>query len=152
MSYEDEFDRLIKRIRELEKKTWEYIESEMRRAFTEVRREFESVERMLSPSWSHDGYLKPLYSIRDEGNYYAIYIDLPRVDEGSIDVRFKENKVLIRAKLKERMKLSPWSGRGGEIGFTEYREVIEVPVSRIDPKRVKVITRKRFVKILIPKD
>jgi len=151
-NFEDEFEKFMRRIRELERRTWEYVERELRRAVSEVRREFESIERMLSPSWSHDGSLKPLYSVRDEGNAYAIYIDLPKADEGTIDVRFKDNKVLIRAKLKEKTSFKPWSGRGGEIGFTEYRELIEVPVKRIDPSRVKIVKKRRFVKILIPKD
>ena len=152
MSSEDEFDRLMKKIRELEKRVWDYIEGEVRRAASEIRREFESVERMLSPSWSSEGFLKPLYSIRDEGNAYAIYVDLPKADEGTIDVRFKDNKILIRARLKEKTDFSPWTGRGGEVKFTEYRDLIEVPVKHIDPSRVRIIKRRRFIKILIPKD
>ncbi len=149
--FDEEFRKMLKRMREIERRTREYIEDELRRVAEEIRSEIESVERMLSPSWSHNGYLRPLYSLRDEGSNYVLYIDLPRVDEGTIDVRFVGNKVVIKARLKEETRFTEWSGRGGEIKFNEYREVIELPVA-IDPSKVKVLTRKRVVKVIIPKE
>ncbi|RLG74430.1 MAG: hypothetical protein DRO14_05700, partial [Thermoprotei archaeon] len=85
------------------------------------------------------------------GNAYIIYIDLPKVDEGSIDVRFKDNLVMIRAKLKEGLTLSNWSSRGSEVRFYEYREVIELPI-RIDPEKVRVNVKRSRVQIIVPKD
>ncbi len=149
--FDEEIRRMLKRMREIERRTREYIEDELRRVAEEIRSEIESVERMLSPSWSHNGYLRPLYSLRDEGSNYVLYIDLPRVDEGTIDVKFIGNKVVIRARLKEETRFTEWSGRGGEIKFNEYREVIELPIT-IDPSKVKVLTKKRVVKVIIPKE
>ena len=151
MPGEDEFERLWKRIREVEKSIREYVEEEFRRALEDIRSELRSIDRMLMPSWSHEGYLRPLYTVKDVGNAYVVYIDLPKVDEGSIDVRFRDNLIMIRAKLKEGLTLSNWSSRGSEVRFYEYREVIELPV-RIDPKKVRVSVRRSRVQIVIPKD
>ncbi len=151
MPGEDEFERLWKRIREVEKSIREYVEEEFRRALEDIRSELRSIDRMLMPSWSHEGYLRPLYTVKDVGNAYVIYIDLPKVDEGSIDVRFRDNLVMIKAKLKEGLTLSNWSSRGSEVRFYEYREVIELPV-RIDPKKVRVSVKRGRVQIVVPKD
>jgi len=151
MPGEEEFERLWKRIREVEKSIREYVEEEFRRALEDIRSELRSIDRMLMPSWSHEGYLRPLYTVKDVGNAYVIYIDLPKVDEGSIDVRFRDNLVMIKAKLKEGLTLSNWSSRGSEVRFYEYREVIELPV-RIDPKKVRVSVKRGRVQIVVPKD
>ncbi|MCD6084878.1 MAG: Hsp20 family protein [Desulfurococcales archaeon] len=150
MSAEDEFDKLWRRIKEVERSIREYVEDEFRRALEDVRNELRSINRMLMPSWSHEGYLRPLYAVKDVGRAYIIYIDLPKVDEGTIDVRFRNNLVMIRAKLKEGLKISSWSGRGGEVKFHEYREVIELPV-RIDPSKVRVNVKRSRVQIVVHK-
>ena len=150
VSAEDEFDKLWRRIKEVERSIREYVEEEFRRALEDVRNELRSINRMLMPSWSHEGYLRPLYTVKDVGSAYIIYIDLPKVDEGTIDVRFKNNLVMIKAKLKEGLKISSWSGRGGEVKFHEYREVIELPV-RIDPSKVRVNVKRSRVQIVVHK-
>jgi len=146
----DEFDRLWRRIRALERGLREYFSEELRRAVEAFREEARALDRMLSPSWSHEGYLRPLYTVRDEGSAYVVYIDLPRADEGSIDVRFRDNMVLLRARLREGTYIKGWSSRASEVRFSEYRDVIELPV-RVDPSKVKVVTRRGLVKIVIPK-
>ncbi|MCD6341043.1 MAG: Hsp20/alpha crystallin family protein [Desulfurococcales archaeon] len=151
MSAEDEFERLWRRVREVERSIREYVEEEFRRVLEDVRNELRSINRMLMPSWAYEGYLRPLYTVKDVGNAYIIYIDLPKVDEGSIDVRFKDNLVMIRAKLKEGLTLSNWSSRGSEVRFYEYREVIELPI-RIDPEKVRVNVKRSRVQIIVPKD
>ena len=150
--FEREFEKLWRRVKELERRTWEYIEDEIRRTAVSIREEFESIRRMLEPSWSHEGFLRPLYTVRDEGNAYVVYIDLPKADEGTIDIRFRGNRIFVRARLKEEVVFHGWSSRGGEVRFNEYRDIIELPVRSIDPNRVKVITKRRVVKIIIPKE
>ncbi len=150
MSIEDEFERLWRRIKEIERSIREYVEEEFRKALEDIRNEIRSIDRMLMPSWSHEGYLRPLYTVKDVGNAYIIYLDLPKADEGSIDVRFKGNLIMIKAKLKEGLRLSNWSSRGSEIKFHEYREVIELPI-RIDPSKVRVSIKRGRVQIVVYK-
>ncbi|MEL9939716.1 MAG: Hsp20 family protein [Ignisphaera sp.] len=147
---DEEFDRLFKRIREIERSVRDLIESEFRKILEDFREDMSHFKEMMYPMWHHEGYLRPLYTIYDRGNYYEILIDLPKSDEGSIDVRFHGNTIYIRARLKEEIRFSHWSGKGGETRFHEYREVIEIP-TKIDPDKVKVLKKRGLVKILIYK-
>lgn len=147
---DDEFEKLWRKIREVEKSIKEYIEDEIRRGFKQIKEEIRTIESMIAPSWSHEGYLKPLHTVRDEGSHYTIYVDLPRADEGSVDVRYSENKILIRARLKESMDFGEWSARAGEIRFKEYKGIIELPII-IDPAKVRIIVKKGVLKIIVPK-
>jgi HSP20 family molecular chaperone IbpA len=147
---DEEFERLFKRIREIERNLREYIEDEFRKAVRSFREDIMYIEGMLAPMWHYEGYLRPLYSIVDRGSYYEINIDLPKADEQSIDIRFSSNLMYVRARLKEDVGFSGLSGRGGEARFHEYREVVELPI-KVDPQKVKVIAKRGFVKILIYK-
>jgi len=143
-----ELENFFKRISELEKRLREYIKREIEDTIRELRRELIHQEDMFKPMWHHEGYLRPLYSIRDRGSFIEIYVDLPRADEKSIDIWFKDNYVYIRARLKEDVRFHRLSGRSGEIEFQEYREVVELPF-KIDPNRVRVDARRGRVKITI---
>ena len=148
--FEDDFERMFRRIRAFEKGIREYIESEFRRLLNEFKEDVSHIERVFSPMWNYEGYLRPLYIVKDRGSFYEIYIDLPKVDEGSIDIKFIDNVIYIRARLREEVMFSSWSGRGGETRFYEYREAIELPI-KIDPNKVKVLTKRGMVKIIIYK-
>jgi|UniRef100_A0A7J2U019 HSP20 family molecular chaperone IbpA len=147
---DEDFERLFKRIKEIERNLREYIEDEFRRAIGKFREDMMHIEGMLAPMWHYEGYLRPLYSIVDKGSYYEIYIDLPKADEQSIDIRFRGNMMYVRARLKEEIGFSGLSGRGGETKFHEYREVVELPFN-IDPQKVRVVAKRGFVKVLIYK-
>jgi HSP20 family molecular chaperone IbpA len=58
--------------------------------------------------------------------------------------------MFIRARLKEEVRFSGLSGRGGETKFHEYREVLELPI-KIDPDKVKLDVKKGRVKVIIYK-
>ncbi len=143
---EDEFKKLLRKWEQLERSFREMI----RREIEKFEKELDIVRIPASPSWSSEGVLKPLYSVRDEGDSYVIYVDIPKADEGTIEVNFMDNKVEIKARLRKEFRFEGWSGRGGETTFTKYREVIELPI-RIDPQRVRVRKRKGIVEIRIPK-
>jgi len=146
----EEFDEFIKRMRELERKIRDYVESELERALRTFSEELRQVEDTLRPMWHHEGYLRPLYSIRDRGSYIEVFIDLPKADEKTIEVKFRENYMYIKAKLREEVVFHGVTGRGGETRFHEYREVIELPF-KVDPEKVRVDARKGRVKIIIHK-
>lgn len=143
---EDEFKRLLKKWEQLERSFREMIRREIER----FEKELELIKIPAPPSWSSEGVLKPLYSVRDEGDSYVIYVDIPKADEGTIEVNFVDNKIEIKARLRKEFKFENWTGRGGETTFTQYREIIELP-TRIDPQRVRVRKRKGIVEIKILK-
>jgi len=146
MSTNDEFEKFWQKIREIERKMLESLREEEER----VLKELEEVRKALTPSWSYEGYLRPLYTIRDLGDEYVLYIDLPNADQGSVDIKFKDNTILIRAKLKMQHRFSEWSGQGGETVFTEYRDVITLPFN-IDPSCVSLRQRKGMIELRIKK-
>lgn len=147
----EELDEFLKRVRKIERKVREYIEEEMREALGSIREEYHSIDSLLNPSWTCEGHLRPLYTIKDLGNAYVIYIDLPKADLSTIDVRFKDNLMIIRARLKEEFTIGRWSSRGSEVRFCEYREVINLPI-KVDPNKVKVTTRGDRVQVIIDKE
>jgi HSP20 family molecular chaperone IbpA len=146
----DEFDELFRKMREFEKKLQRYIEEELTSALRELRSDLAYMENMFKPMSHYEGYLRPLYAIRDRGSYIEVYIDLPKADEKTIDIQFRDNYMFIRARLKEEVRFSGLSGRGGEIKFHEYREVLELPI-KIDPDKVRLDVKKGRVKVIIYK-
>ncbi len=143
---EDEFERMWRKFKEIEQRITDFIEEEQRR----IMRELEEVKRSVAPSWSYEGFLRPLSTIHDEGDEFVVYVDLPHVDRGSIDVKFYNNRIFIRARLKVKHRFSDWSGQGGRTEFNEYRDVITLPV-RIDPESARVRFRKGVIEIRIKK-
>ncbi len=105
---------------------------------------------MSAPSWSHKGWLRPLYSIRDLGDRLEILIDLPSADEASIEVRASGRRVSISAKLRKETVFSDWSGRGGEVVFTEFREEITLPTEVVE-EPVAVDVRRGVVRVIFKK-
>ncbi len=147
----EDLDEFLKRMRRVERRIREYIEEGIRKTLEDIREEYYSINTLLNPSWSCEGHLRPLYTIKDVGNAYVIYIDLPKADLNTIDVRFKDNLMIIRARLTEEFTISRWSGRGGEVRFCEYREVINLPI-KVDPNKVKVITKGDRIQVIINKE
>ena len=147
MNY-DEISEMLKKFRKELRELEDYI---MRTIRDEVHRLYEdlvSMERMFRPMWHHEGYLEPLYSIKDLSDRIIVYIDLPYAEEGSIDVKFVDNKMIIKARLKDRLSYSGWSTRFERITFNEYRTVIDLPIM-IDPNKIKIRSRKGLVEITI---
>ena len=143
---ENEFKKIVKRWEEIRRSFKELIDEEIKR----IDEEFQGFKSLVQPSWSSNGVLKPLHTMKEVNNEYIVYIDMPRADEGSINVEFVNNRIILKANLKKEVRFKDWSGVGSETSFREYQEVIDLPV-KIDPRRVNVRTRKGIVEIRIPK-
>ena len=143
---ENEFKRIIKKWEEIRRSVKELIDEEMRRLDEEVQ----GFKSLIQPSWSSNGVLKPLYAMREVGNEYVIYVDVPKVDEGSINVGFMNNKIVLKANLKKEVRFKELSGTVSETSFKEYQEVIELPI-QINPHKVRVRTKKGIIEIRVHK-
>ncbi len=135
-----------KELKGLHKELENFIEDE----FAKIEEEVKRVKALLEPSWSVNGVLRPLYSIRESPLEHVIYVDIPRADEGSVEVTFTGNKVRVKAKLRKEVRLEGLLGRGSETSFTHYEQVIELPFE-VDPRKVKVRVRKGVVEVRIRK-
>lgn len=105
---------------------------------------------MSEPSWSHKGWLRPLYTVRDLGDRIEVLVDLPSADEASIEVRASGRIVSISARLKKETVFSDWSGRGGEVVFTEFREEITLP-EEVVGEPLSVDVKRGIVRIVFKK-
>lgn len=105
---------------------------------------------MSGPSWSHRGWLRPLYSIRDLGDRVEVLIDLPSADEATIEVRASGRRVSISARLRNEAVFSDWSGRGGEVVFTEFRDEITLPME-VSERPLAVDVRRGVVRVVFRK-
>ena len=141
---DEEIKKMMKKVDDFEKHVRELIREELSRLHEELGESLET-------SWTSKGVLKPLYSVREEGKDYLIYVDMPNVDEGSIELKFVENKVVVTAKLRETLKLSDWPFRGEGTSFKEYQGIIELPF-RIDPSKVSVRKRKGMLELRITRE
>ena len=133
-------------------KKWESVERDIRRLIQDelkkAERDLENIKLLFEPSWSSNGILRPLYSVRETSDSYIIYVDVPKADEATIDVHFINNKLILKARLRREIRFEQWSGVGGETTFKEYQNVIELPF-KIDPKKVKIRNRRGMVEIRV---
>ncbi|RLG85653.1 MAG: hypothetical protein DRO39_05075 [Thermoprotei archaeon] len=147
-SPEDELEEIFRRINELRRRIESFVEEAVRRSLEGTRRQ--AVEA-LRPLWSSEGVLEPLYSVRDTGREYVVYVDLPYANEGTIDVKFIGNEMVIEARLKSEVAINGWHKRYQETKFHSYRAVVKLPVAP-DPRRVRIRVRKGVIQVVIPKD
>jgi HSP20 family molecular chaperone IbpA len=103
------------------------LERKLREMEESIRKD---VEKLLSESRSEAGttriktfgeVMEPLYTMRDMGDRLIIYVDLPYASEGTIDVRFEDNKMIISAELKKTLSLNNWSERYKGIEVKQYK-------------------------------
>ncbi len=107
MSFEDMFDRMRKRIREI---------------FEEFEAELESMKSM----WSPDGVIEPLYTVNAYPDRYEVIIDLPYSDLDSLTVEVRDNKLVLDCKLRQELEFTSWfSSRG--VKFKRYYTEIRLP-------------------------
>jgi HSP20 family protein len=130
------------------------LERKLREMEESIRKD---VEKLLSESRSEAGttriktfgeVMEPLYTMRDMGDRLIIYVDLPYASEGTIDVRFEDNKMIISAELKKTLSLNNWSERYKGIEVKQYRTVIDLPFSP-NPEKTKVRVKKGVVEVTI---
>ncbi len=150
MDIYEEIEKFMKKVERLARETKDYIESMLRKEMERLYQEISSFERMLKPLWDSSGSLEPLYTVKDLGDKIVVYVDLPMAQEGTIDVKFSENKIYVYAKLRKDVKFHEWYGRLKETKFTEYKLVITLPI-KIDPDKVNVTYKKGVLQITIRK-
>ncbi|HID80278.1 MAG TPA: Hsp20/alpha crystallin family protein [Ignisphaera sp.] len=144
----DEISEMLRRFRREFKELEDYIMKTLRDEVYRLYEDLASIERMFRPMWHHEGYLEPLYSVKDLGDRIVVYIDLPYAEEGSIDVKFVDNKMIIKARLKDQLSYSGWGTRFERMTFNEYRTVIDLPIV-VDPNKIRIRSRKGLVEITI---
>jgi HSP20 family molecular chaperone IbpA len=138
--FDEFFEKLEKRLRMLERDIMRSVEELFKNInIPEYRRTLEISETV-----------EPLYTIKDLGDRIVVYIDLPYVAEGTIDVKFEGRTMYIYAKLKESVKLDRFSRRFRGLEVQEYRVTIELPLEP-KPDKTKIRTRKGIVEITIYK-
>jgi HSP20 family molecular chaperone IbpA len=138
--FDEFFEKLEKRLRMLERDIMRSVEELFKNInIPEYRRTLEISETV-----------EPLYTIKDLGDRIVVYIDLPYVAEGTIDVKFEGRTMYIYAKLKESVKLDRFSRRFRGLEIQEYRVAIELPLEP-KPDKTKIRTRKGIVEITIYK-
>ncbi len=128
---------ILKRFNEL----WEQVESEIE-ALMEEAMSMPSVK--VAPE-------EPLHTIRELEDHYEIIIDLPYVDEASIQVNAYNQVLEVKARLKKVLKCRDAGYRifSGEI--REYRKKLKLP-SDADVSRLtyKLVCGSRLL-IIIPR-
>lgn len=130
MEFEDIFERMRRRIREL---------------FEELESEFEHMKSM----WSPDGNIEPLYTINKYPDRYEIILDLPYSDLSTLAIEIQDNNLVIECKLKEELEFTSWfSGRG--VKFRKYYTKIKLPPDiRTTSTRIEKDDFKKIVRIIL---
>jgi len=146
----DEIEEIFRRLHELRRRIENYVEEALRRSIEASRTLLEEEKGMLRPLWDAKGVLEPLYTIKDLGDRYIVYVDLPYANEGTIDIKFVGNEMIVEAKLKSGVRFSEWHRRYSETTFHSYKLSIELPITP-DPKKVQVKARKGVIQVVIPK-
>ncbi len=145
----DEFEKLFRQFEKAMRSLQNFVAKRIREEIARLAEEL-SLTEIPRPLWHHEGYLEPLYSVKDLGDRIVIDIDLPCVDEGSIDVKFVGNRMMLVARLKRDLRYENWSSRAREITFREYRLTIDLPPD-VDPSRARVKVIRNVVRVEIPR-
>ncbi len=139
-SIDEFFKRLEKKLREIE----ESIRKDVEKLLSESRSEVTGPTKIKTLG----EVVEPLYTMRDMGDRLVIYVDLPYASEGTIDVRFEGNKMIISAELKKALSLNNWSERYKGIEVKQYKTVIDLPFSP-NPEKTKIRVKKGVVEVTI---
>ncbi len=139
-SIDEFFKRLEKKLREIE----ESIRKDVEKLLSESRSEVMGPTKIKTLG----EVVEPLYTMRDMGDRLVIYVDLPYASEGTIDVRFEDNKMIISAELKKALSLNNWSERYKGIEVKQYKTVIDLPFSP-NPEKTKIRVKKGVVEVTI---
>ncbi len=139
-SIDEFFKRLEKKLREIE----ESIRKDVEKLLSESRSEVTGPTKIKTLG----EVVEPLYTMRDMGDRLVIYVDLPYASEGTIDVRFEDNKMIISAELKKALSLNNWSERYKGIEVKQYKTVIDLPFSP-NPEKTRIRVKKGVVEVTI---
>ena len=143
---DDEIRRIARRIKRIRGR----IEEDIDRYISEIEREVSELESIIEPGFDARGRIIPLHTVEDLVEFIKILIDMPDVDENSINIDFEENIMRVRGRIKRRIRISSWTV-GDDVEFSEYEAIIELPTIVDDRKRVRTRLVKGFLEVLIYK-
>lgn len=92
-SLDDDFVRRMERIRRR-------LEEDIDRFIDEIEREASEIESIVRPGYDLRGRIVPLYSIQDLGDAIKILVDMPDLDEGSLNIDVEGNILHIRGRMR----------------------------------------------------
>ena len=128
----------------------EWIEEEIRRMRREVRRLIREVESFFEPFIDAErGEVEPLYEVKDVGDRIVVRVDLPKASKESIEVLRSGNKLVVKAKMREPLRLCdvPYYAR---CEVTGYKLELEIPPD-VNTDEIKASFKSGMLEITLPK-
>lgn len=128
----------------------EWIEEEIRRMRREIRRLIREVESFFEPFIDAErGEVEPLYEIVDVGDKIVVRVDLPKASRESVEVLRSGNKLIVKARMKEPVRLCdvpPYA----RCEVTGYKLELELPPD-INADEIKASFKSGILEITLPK-
>ncbi len=142
-SMDDDFVRRIERIRRR-------LEEDIDRFIDEIEREASEIESIVRPGYDLRGRIVPLYSIQDLGDAIKILVDMPDLDEGSLNIDVERNILHIRGRMRRGVRISSWT-MGDNVEFSEYEADIDLPIEVPSKSKIRSRLIRGFLEIIIYK-
>lgn len=95
------------------------------------------------------GELSPPCDIAENDNEILVYIDVPGIDKNSIDVDFRNNKMVVKG---TRNKPYDFDTTRNEIAYGNFEKRLTIPMSVTSRENVRVSLRNGVLKIRIDKE
>ncbi len=103
------------------------------------------------PSWDLSRRcLDPLVDIREAENEVLVTADLPCVDRDDIEVRVKEDELILEAKMRREMRFESWGGAHRKISFNSFRKEISLP-AKVDIDKTEAKFKNGILEVRLPK-
>ena len=108
-------------------------------------------ERKNPPSWDlNERCLDPLVDIEEGEGEVVVTADLPCVDRDDINVRVKERKLVLEAKMRREMRFETWGGAHRKVSFNSFRKEVSLP-ARVDPDKTDAKFKNGILRIEMKK-
>ncbi|MEM2616302.1 MAG: Hsp20/alpha crystallin family protein [Thermofilaceae archaeon] len=128
----------------------EWFEREMRELRREIRRFIKEFENLFEPVFDIErGEVEPLHEVHDAGDKVIIRVDLPKAAKESVEVLRMGNRLLVRARMREPVRLCdvPFYARCEVSG---YKLELELPPDA-NPEEITASFKAGFLEIIVPK-
>ncbi len=94
--------------------------------------------------------MDPLVDIREAENEVLVTADLPCVDRDDIEVRVKEDELILEAKMRREMRFESWGGAHRKISFNSFRKEISLP-AKVDIDKTEAKFKNGILEVRLPK-
>ncbi|BAN89547.1 Hsp20/alpha crystallin family protein [Aeropyrum camini] len=135
---DDELRRIMIRFYQALREAEETFSAMTRFAMNELK-EFEELLEKRLQEFRGEG-IEPIVSLHDLGDRIRILIDLPGMDRESLSIVVLEDRIEIRARLREHIVRRALGSLSEKYSFREYRGVYKLPAP-VEPRSVKISTR-----------